>query len=496
MKSYEGVMEILEAFALTNSYRAAGELAGCSHHTVAHYVALRDDGRLPEAGVQPERSKLIDPHLDKIEEWVERSNGKVRADVVFDKLQAVGYAGSDRTVRRAVAIVKRNHGAGRRRVYRPWITEPGMWAQFDWGQGPVVGGKVTNLFVAWLAWCRVRVVFPTWDRTLPTVISCLDRSMRVFGGVPTYWLTDNERTITIDHVAGIAVRHPLIVQTANHYGTTIATCVPADPESKGGSEAAVRVAKADLVPTDANLLDGYGSWAELVEACETFTADINARVHRETRRAPFDMLADEQSRLHRLPDTAFTAAFGETRSVSRTSTFSLGGVRYSVPHTLIDDQVWVRVEGDHVVATHVAADTGAVQVARHELSTPGSPRIDDAHYPPRPAGALARQPAATNAAEAEFLALGDGARMWLIEAAAAGTTRVKAKMTEAVTLARLHDRERVDWALGHAAMFARFADGDLVSILDANPPGTTRTASDAHSLQTGTKAWDGFGAAS
>jgi len=94
------------------------------------------------------------------------------------------------------------------------------------------------------------------------------------------------------------------------------------------------------------------------------------------------------------------------------------------------------------------------------------------------------------------LALGDGARMWLIEAAAAGTTRVKAKMTEAVTLARLHDRERVDWALGHAAMFARFADGDLVSILDANPPGTTRTASDAHSLQTGTKAWDGFGAAS
>ena len=106
MKSYEGVMEILEAFALTDSYRAAGELAGCSHHTVAHYVALRDDGRLPEAGVQPERSKLIDPHLDKIEEWVERSNGKVRADVVFDKLQAVGYAGSDRTVRRAVAIVK------------------------------------------------------------------------------------------------------------------------------------------------------------------------------------------------------------------------------------------------------------------------------------------------------------------------------------------------------------------------------------------------------
>jgi len=496
LKSYEEVMEILEAFALTNCYRAAGELAGCSHHTVAHHVALRDEGRLPAVGEQPERIKLIDPHLDKIEEWVERSNGRVRADVVFDKLQAVGFAGSERTVRRAVAAVKANHQAGRRRVYRPWVTEPGMWAQWDWGQGPTISGRVTNLFVAWLAWCRLRVVIPTWDRTLPTVIGCLDRSMRIFGGVPTYWLTDNERTVTIDHVAGVPVRHPMIVQTANHYGMTIATCVPADPESKGGSEAAVRVAKADLVPTDANLLAAYGSWAELVEACATFTTDINSRVHRVTRRAPFDMLAEERPRLHRLPEVAFTAVFGQTRSVSRTSTFSLGGVRYSVPHTLIDAQVWVRVEGEHVVAVHVDDTDGPVEVARHELSTPGSPRIDDAHYPPRPPGALGRQPVATSAAEAEFLAIGDGARMWLIEAAAAGTSRVKAKMGEAVTLSRLHDRERLDWALGHAATFGRFADGDIVSILDANPPGTTRTARDDHSLQTGTKAWDGFGAAS
>ena len=48
LKSYEEIMEILEAFALTNSYRAAGELAGCSHHTVEHYVTIRDRGLLPD----------------------------------------------------------------------------------------------------------------------------------------------------------------------------------------------------------------------------------------------------------------------------------------------------------------------------------------------------------------------------------------------------------------------------------------------------------------
>lgn len=40
-------------------------------------------------------------------------------DVVGDKLEPLGFAGSERTVRRAVATVKGNYRAGRRRVYRP-----------------------------------------------------------------------------------------------------------------------------------------------------------------------------------------------------------------------------------------------------------------------------------------------------------------------------------------------------------------------------------------
>jgi transposase len=69
-------------------------------------------------------------------------------------------------------------------------------------------------------------------------------------------------------VCGIAVRNPQIVSVARHYGLTITTCVPADPQSKGGSEATVRIAKADLVPTDHNLRAAYGSFGELEVACE------------------------------------------------------------------------------------------------------------------------------------------------------------------------------------------------------------------------------------
>jgi transposase len=491
VKSYEEIMQILEAFDLTDSYRDAAELAGCSHHTVAYWVAKRDAGELPASGQPIRRARMIDPFLPKIEEWVERSGAKVRADVVFRRLRRLGFTGSERSVRRAVAEAKQRHRNGSRRVYRPWIPEPGMWAQWDWGEGPRIGGRRTSLFCAWLAWCRHRVVFPAWDKTLPTLIACLDRALRAWGGAPTYWLTDNERTVTIDHVAGIAIRNPALVAAGAHYGITIATCVPADPESKGGSEATVRVAKADLVPTEANLLDEYSSWTELCDACEAFMAEVNERPHRATRRAPVEMLGEEAAHLHRLPDLAYTAAFGETRRVSWSATISYGGVVYSVPHTLADETVWARVEGDELV-THLAG-RGATEVARHLLSTPGHPRIDDAHYPPRPPGALGREPKASDATESAFLALGEGARLWLVEAGATGASRVKVKMADAIELARLHGPDRVDWALGHAAIHSRFADGDVASILAAQPPHDERAAGEEHSLQGGTRAWEGFG---
>ncbi len=53
------------------------------------------------------------------------------------------------------------------------------------------------LFCAWLAWSRFRVVIPVWDKTLPTVIACLDRSMRLLGGVPTY-CADGQRTHRVE----------------------------------------------------------------------------------------------------------------------------------------------------------------------------------------------------------------------------------------------------------------------------------------------------------
>ena len=76
MKGNEEVMEILEAFDLTQSYEAAARLAACDAKTVARYVATRDHGSDPF--VTTTRDRAVDPYVDKIEEWVDNSNGDIR----------------------------------------------------------------------------------------------------------------------------------------------------------------------------------------------------------------------------------------------------------------------------------------------------------------------------------------------------------------------------------------------------------------------------------
>jgi len=489
-------MEILEAFDLTGTLRGAAELAGCDHKTVAHWVRARElaGGGLPA----PTRPRpRVDRFAEKIEEWVERSRGRIRADVAHQRLVAMGYVGSERTTRRAVAEAKRHWRVAHGRRTRPWVVEPGLWMQWDYGDGPTAAGRATVLFCAWLAWSRFRVVLPLWDRTMASVVMGLDRALRAFGGAPTYALTDNERTVSVDHVCGIAVRNPQVVSVARHYGLTIATCVPADPQSKGGSEATVRIARADLVPTDHNLRAAYASFAELDAECAVFCERVNAREHRVTRRAPAVMLAEERGRLHPLPKVPDTVCFGQTRRVCRQSTISVGGAVYSVPSKLVDERVWVRVDGSELVVVHADGPDGPREVARHKLTTPGRPSIRDEHYPPRPAGALERRPRAHGAEEQAFLQIGPGAEAWLIAAAAAGTTKLRRKAAEAVDLAKLHGPGDVDEALRVAADAGRFGDGDLAAILahqGARVIQLPARASEEQSLQRSTRSWEGFGA--
>jgi hypothetical protein len=103
---------------------------------------------------------VTEPFVDKTTSGADRSNGRIRVDVVHDKLEAMGCPG--------------------------WIAEPGLWLQWDYAAGPMLAGKRVVFFVAWLAWSRFRVVVPLRNHhPVPSVIA------RPRGNVPPLgWCAD------------------------------------------------------------------------------------------------------------------------------------------------------------------------------------------------------------------------------------------------------------------------------------------------------------------
>jgi len=85
-----------EAFDLTGTAWSAAQLTGYDAKTVARYVAIREAGRDPLTKTSTPR--LIDVFMPKIEELVDRSKGKIQADVAHRKITVMGYRGSERSV--------------------------------------------------------------------------------------------------------------------------------------------------------------------------------------------------------------------------------------------------------------------------------------------------------------------------------------------------------------------------------------------------------------
>jgi hypothetical protein len=229
-----------------------------------------------------------------------------------------------------------------------------------------------------------------------------------------------------------------------------------------------------------------------VEFCDR----VNAREHRVTRRAPAVMLAEERARLHRLRALPHTVCFGQTRKMTWQSTISVGGAIYSVPSRLVDARVWARVDGDELVVVHADAPDGPREVARHALTAPGRPSIQEEHYPPRAAGALERRPRALGRRagvpgdRAGGGALADRGRGGRHEQAAAQARRGRRAGQAAGAAA-------VDEALAVATDAGRFGDGDLAAIVahrGARVIAFPARVPEERSLQRSTRSWEGFGA--
>ena len=447
MKSARNKLDILSAYRELGSYRAAAALCGTTHRTVQRVV---ERGGRPAVERRP-RPKITDPLAALLAERVRATDGRISAKRLLPAARAVGYAGSARNLRRAVAVTK---AAWRkeRRVYRPWQPVPGEHLAVDWG----TEGSL-HVFCAVLPWSRWRFVRFAADETQETTLAMLAECFEALGGVPAVVLADRMGCLKGGVVANVVVPAPGYLAFAGHYGFRPDFCEAADPESKGVVENLVGYAKADLMIPGAPFADLGVANAAAVAWC----AEVNGRVHSETSAVPDERLSAERPLLRPLPSLRPSPAPTAVRTVDRLRTVRYGSARYSVPGAFIGVRVDLTVSGGELVI----ADRGT-EIARHRLVNPGEMSLVDAHYG-GPAKAPVRAIRPRTLAEIAFIGLGPVACTFLRAAAAGGTSRLGHELAGIADLERAHGRDALVAALERALAFRRFRAADVRSILAA-----------------------------
>src|SRR5258706_11524918 len=143
LKTAREELDIINAYEETGSLRAAAALCGTTHKTVKRVLERRGAGQRPGRRRAP-RPGLADEFTDLIFGKVQATDGRITAKRLLPVVRAAGFTGSARTLRRAVAVQKATWRKARR-VYRPWIPEPGQHLLIAYGtvtHGPNAGLKV------------------------------------------------------------------------------------------------------------------------------------------------------------------------------------------------------------------------------------------------------------------------------------------------------------------------------------------------------------------
>jgi hypothetical protein len=131
MKPVRDRMDMTSAFREVGSYRGAAEICGTTHRTVKKAVLA---ARRAEAGLDEPVAHNYDTVRDVVTERVERTKGRISAKRLLPVVQAAGYEGSARNLRRLVADVKHQWRTQNHRGRRPGVWTPGDMVVFDWAR--------------------------------------------------------------------------------------------------------------------------------------------------------------------------------------------------------------------------------------------------------------------------------------------------------------------------------------------------------------------------
>ncbi len=405
---------VVRGVSVRSAATQLGVTEGALRFRLKRLAAQAPDGRCDRASALDGYEPAVQAVLESLRDTAP-ANRPVQGRLIYEALvRDHGYQGSYPAL---IRYLRRSRGVPEVRAVRRVETPPGIQAQHDWFEQPlVIAGESVTLYglLGTLAhsrgsfvWMSPRMSQVAWQAGHAALF-------QRYGGVPRWIRIDNLKTAVTAGGGPTAVLNPAFQTFARVCGFQIDPCRVAQASDKGKVERRVRALRAALAALFAQ------PWSSLEVLQQALDARMLA-LHQllrcpATGTVVAEALVAERATLQPLPVLGEPFDLVAARRVSRDCLISFEGRQYSVPFAWIGREVEVLGTARAVV---VRAE--GRELARHPRHTQARLVLDPAHFegprinhvlPPTPLGQRARwqlgalpAPAAVRRPLADYVAL-------------------------------------------------------------------------------------------
>jgi transposase len=318
------------------SLRQIARKLGCDPRTVKRYSEHPDlIGKPRQSAPRPSK---VDPFRLQIAQYLD-DDPEFRASTIYDRLCRQGYTGGYEIVKRAVRPIRQQK---QRKAYMRFETEPGAQAQVDFGEFQVQEANDTirryYLFAMILGFSRMLYAELLERCDMVSFLEAHQRAFAHFGGAPLEVLYDRMRNVFLRQLTGKVQFTQSLVEVATHYGYSPRVAPAYAPWVKGKIERPMDFVRESFWRGYAftDLATGNRDLAE-------WLTEKARRVHGTTHERVDERFLREKPHLLALPPSLCDISERLYREVRKDCTIPVHGNRYVVEHTLVGQQVVVRV---------------------------------------------------------------------------------------------------------------------------------------------------------